>query len=294
MVEGHAVNPAGYDGGGLERSCGAARDRWHRAVAADGIELMQAWFAGAPYARHRHDTYNIGTTASGVQLFGYRGAQRLSTPGAVFVLHPDEMHDGRAGDESGFGYRQLAVAPQRIAVAVRDIQGRPCPLPFHRDPVSANPILSGAIAAAFRSGGGGLEPLQGDGIVTALAEGLMRGDPAFAGDRRHRFDGDAVRRAREFLDAESARVVRSAELEAVTGLSRYDLARQFRALLGTSPYRYLTMRRLDRAREMIRRGEELAQSAVAAGFADQAHLTRQFKAGYGITPARFAALDRAV
>ena len=40
----------------------------------------------------------------------------------------------------------------------------------------------------------------------------------------------------------------SQTLERITGLNRYALARQFRACFGTSPYRYLTMRRLDRAR----------------------------------------------
>jgi AraC-like DNA-binding protein len=85
-------------------------------------------------------------------------------------------------------------------------------------------------------------------------------------------------------------VVGSAELEAVSGLTRYDLARQFRVLYGTSPYRYLLMRRLDRAREQIARRRPLVEVALDAGFADQAHFARQFKATFGLTPARYRAL----
>ena len=85
-------------------------------------------------------------------------------------------------------------------------------------------------------------------------------------------------------------MVRSGELEAVTGLSRYDLARQFKALVGTSPYRYSLMRRLDVARQRIHADGSLAEIALGAGFADQAHFTRKFKAAYGVTPARYAAL----
>jgi AraC-like DNA-binding protein len=85
-------------------------------------------------------------------------------------------------------------------------------------------------------------------------------------------------------------VVRSSELEAVTGLTRYDLARQFRLICGTSPYRYLLMRRLDTAREQLARHGPLVEVAYDAGFADQAHFTRTFRAAFGLTPARYAAL----
>ena len=80
------------------------------------------------------------------------------------------------------------------------------------------------------------------------------------------------------------------ELEALTGLSRYELARQFRALYGTSPYRYSVMRRLDAARSQLRTGTPLAEAALATGFADQAHLTRAFRSAYGVTPGRYTRL----
>ena len=71
---------------------------------------------------------------------------------------------------------------------------------------------------------------------------------------------------------------------------RYLEHGQFRLVFGTSPYRYLLMRRLDLAREEIHRGRPLADVAVEAGFADQAHLTRMFRDAFGLTPARYRAL----
>ena len=84
--------------------------------------------------------------------------------------------------------------------------------------------------------------------------------------------------------------MQSSEVEAVTGLDRYQFARQFHAIYGTSPYRYSVMRRLDVARVWIRNGRPLADTATEAGFADQAHFTRTFKAAFGITPGRYAKL----
>lgn len=84
----------------------------------------------------------------------------------------------------------------------------------------------------------------------------------------------------------------STELESITGLTRYDLSRQFRIMFGTSPYQYLLMRRLEFSRERILRGRPLVEVACDAGFADQAHFSRAFKSAFGLTPARYRALRR--
>ncbi len=251
--------------------------------------MLQAWFAGRGFDPHRHDTYAIGLTDAGVQAFDYRGVTEISTPGQVVVLHPDETHDGRAGTPDGFGYRIVYVAPARIHEAARAIRRRPCPLPFVREPVATNATLAATIEAALRLDP---EPLAIDGLIVSLAEALLAADPSCGRAATPiRLDGRALARARQLLDAATTRVIRSSEMEEVTGLTRYDLARQFRAAFGTSPYRYSLMRRLDSARAQLRRSRPLADLALAAGFADQAHFSRMFKHAFGVTAARYRALE---
>lgn len=276
-------------GEGLERSCrGTVAGSLASWRPAHGVELLRAWFAGPAYQKHRHDTYAVGVTDSGVQVFDYRGAVHASTPGQAVVLYPDEAHNGRAGTVEGFGYRIVYVEPGLLTDALRALRGRLYPLPFVRDPVSTNPMLARALDAAFRVP---LESLAVDSLIVDLARGLMAGERE--GVERtisRRVDARAANRARQFLDAEKTRVVHSRELESITGLTRYDLARQFRVMFGTSPYRYLLMRRLDFARELIHRGHPLVEVALEAGFADQAHFTRTFRSAFGLTPARYRTL----
>jgi AraC-like DNA-binding protein len=274
--------------GRLERSCGRARpDSVRSRDLRDGVHALQAWFGGRGYEPHRHDVYTIGLTDVGLQAFDYRGAARLSRPGQVVVLHPDEVHDGRAATRDGFGYRAIYLAPARIAEAARALRRHAGALPFVREPVIASARLARTIEAAFADDP---EPLAVDDLVVRVTAALLDADPSYGSAPTLHVDGRAVARARQFLETETTRVVRSAELAAVSGLSRYELARQFRAALGTSPYRYSLMRRLDRARELLRRRQPPAEVALAAGFADQAHLTRMFKAALGLTPARYRGL----
>lgn len=266
----------------LERSCGGD---WLRVSPDAGVvERVEAFFAGHAYDAHRHDSYALGITLSGVQRFDYRGREANSLTGDLIVLHPDEVHNGRAGGETGFRYRMAYVAPH----AIRDALGeRATALPFVRRAVLGDARLRRALAALLSDLDRALEPLEADGALAGIADTLLALDPSAAGRAAGRIAGPAVERARAFLEANHHRTVGSHELEAITGLDRFEIARHFRRQLGTSPYRYLTMRRLARARALIRAGVALADTAMAAGFADQSHMNRQFKSAFGLAPGQW-------
>ena len=276
----------------LERSCGILQQEkpgdWIRpAPARPGFERCEAFFAGHAFDPHRHDSYAIAITLGGLQAFGYRGAEQHSLPGQAVVLHPDEKHDGHAGGEAGFRYRILYIAPRLI----RDALGKTQPLPFVPEAVCDDPRLIAALRLALDDFAEPLEDLQVNQIVLELAEALVALDPSLPARPLPSADLPAIERARALLEENLDVILRSEDLEAASGLDRYSLARQFRAVLGTSPYRYRVMRRVDRARQMIEAGQTLSDAALASGFADQSHMTRHFKKAYGLPPGRWAAMS---
>lgn len=258
---------------------------WMR-IASAGLrfERIEAFFGGYGFDPHQHDTYAIGFTVEGVQSFRYRGKAEYCVPGDVFVLHPDERHDGRAGTRTGFRFRTLYIRPAVIRDTFEDPR---CPLPFVRDAVSRNLRVAAAIKPALDDLDASLSDLEMDEIILELAHALVECDPAARGPTLSGYDWRAVTRVREFLDANVENSVSSTQLEQVAGLTRYAIARHFRACLGTSPYRYLVLRRLDLACSLIERNIPLADVANLCCFSDQSHLTRHFKKTFGIPPGRW-------
>jgi AraC-like DNA-binding protein len=267
---------------GLERSCG--RDWVRIGASRPGFERVEVCFATQTFAPHRHDTYTIGVTLQGVQEFTYRGGAVHSLAGQAFVLHPDELHDGRPG-EGGFRYRALYVEPHLIQEA---LEARS--LPFLRSAVTDDARLRAAVVAALEDPDLAVGDLHFDQSFVQLAETLAMLDPSSRHQRRESPNACSANAAREFLEANFLTSVSSTTLERVSGLSRFALTRHFRACFGTSPHRYVIMRRLDRARDLIRTGTPLAEAASASGFADQAHMTRHFRKAYGVSPARWRAM----
>lgn len=254
---------------------------------AAGLQRLSARFGGHAYDLHRHETYAVGLTLWGAQSFHYRGSLRTSRAGQVMIIHPDEAHDGHAGVDQGFAYRMLYVDPGAVSTALDGASP-----PFVPEVVADDPVLTGLVDEAFADFPRTLEPLAQDALVSRLAERLAdRSDGKRP--RRDPSGRKAVARARDFLAAEAARTVASEELEKVSGLDRFALARQFRAHYGTSPHRYQVGQRLLNAQQLIARGMTLSETAAASGFSDQSHLTRHFAARFGLTPGRWATLVRA-
>lgn len=75
------------------------------------------------------------------------------------------------------------------------------------------------------------------------------------------------------------------ELAALVNLSPYYFTRKFKQNIGLSPYQYIILCRVRRAKELLLDGEHtIAEIAEQVGFADQSHLTRHFKRVFGVPP----------
>ena len=234
------------------------------------------------YAPHRHDTYAIGVTLAGVQSFRYRGRRWIGLPGQIHVLHPDETHDGAAATDAGLVYRILYIEPELVR---RALGGGPLPhvpVAVH-DPTPSTRELR-RLLSEFGDPVGDLALCEAAGTVAGVLAALG-GRPT---DDAGPIDLTAVTRVREHLTACAQEQTTAATLERIAGLDRFAIARHFRRAFGTSPDRYRTMRRLELARRAIHDGMPLVDAAAAAGFADQSHMTRQFKRAYGLTPGRWA------
>jgi AraC family transcriptional regulator len=70
--------------------------------------------------------------------------------------------------------------------------------------------------------------------------------------------------------------------------SPYHFARQFKAATGMPPHQYVVARRVERAQQLLRRGDlSIGEIALGAGFSDQSQLSTHFKRVVGVTPSQF-------
>ena len=97
-----------------------------------------------------------------------------------------------------------------------------------------------------------------------------------------------IQHARDYLQEHWRDNVSSEQLELLTGLSRYQLIRQFKHSYGMAPHQYLLALKIQQARRLLLAGQSCADVAVDCGFFDQSHFSRNFKKVMGASPSRYA------
>jgi AraC family transcriptional regulator len=147
-----------------------------------------------------------------------------------------------------------------------------------------------AVDAELTADGGG--PIAAESLANVLAVHLIR--HVLAPCRLARGPDGALPRGRlrsvveyieEHLDANPT----LEQMAATARLSPYHFARQFKAATGLPPYQYVIMRRVERAKQLLRGGCDmsLAEIAARAGFSDQSQFSHHFKRLMGATPGQF-------
>jgi len=100
--------------------------------------------------------------------------------------------------------------------------------------------------------------------------------------------GGRLSRALEYIEANLGRDIHLNELAEAAGLSPFHFATLFKQSTGSSPHQYLLQRRLERAKELLRRSAmSLSEISLETGFADQSHFTNVFRRFMGATPSKF-------
>ncbi len=264
---------------------------WTRSTRADDVncDLLHARFIDHSYDRHIHCGYAIGVITHGVESFWCDGSTHHAPAGSIVTVNPYEVHDGSPGIEDGFAYRMFYFSPEDYVEILGREDDKPVIAPHFTNPVINDPELSRQLVGLHNILQN--EPdalLRYENWIEVLSQLALRHADLPPSAIQCRSDLPAARKMREYLHDNLSTGTSLEELGQITGLSPFQVLRQFKANYGMTPHRYLTNIRLFKAQGLLMEGVPLADAAFASGFSDQAHLTRWYKRIYGITPGKYA------
>ena len=157
-----------------------------------------------------------------------------------------------------------------------------------------DPLISQLVSAIANEVAGGLfDTILIDALNTALAVQITRlcaNPSAIMPEPPNGLSRERLKRVHDYVEGHLDQRLSLTDLATISCLSPYHFSRSFKQAVGVGPQRYITQRRLERAKTLMRRTNlPLAIIAQEAGFADQSHLTSVFHREIGVTPGHYRA-----
>jgi AraC family transcriptional regulator len=130
--------------------------------------------------------------------------------------------------------------------------------------------------------------LYAESLVQTLALHLVR-RYSVAGSAPAEFRGGLsgyhLRRVKEFIEEHLGQALTVADIAGSVGLSQFHFARAFKLATHLTPHRYLTERRVERAKRLLAESDlPLVEVGTRAGFKSQSHFTTLFRRFTSATP----------
>jgi len=255
----------------------------------DGLDIMSARWVQHSFAPHMHDFYAVSLNYAGRGAFHCRHALRDSAPGTCNLIAPGELHTGHAKSQAGWTYRNLYIDPPLMARLLLGLDWqRPVEVRF-KSPLVSDTVLATRLAHVFAGFCRSHSLLHTESLLLSAISRLATNH--FVPCQSLREPGRepaAVSRIREWLDAHPEQNVSVHSLAGIAGLSPYYLVRVFHKHVGIPPHQYQKNVRVLKARKLLATAVPISEVAYRAGFCDQSHLNRCFKATLGVTPGKYA------
>lgn len=240
---------------------------------------------------HYHERHCMTLVTAGQAHWRYRNRYSEASVHGVMLMEPGEVHANTSVEHAG-SFLAVCLAPHQVEEWSRDyrignvhfgsqfLRAKPC--------IAALTTLHEMIYAA--------EPANVEEQLTLVFRSVLTHaseSPLVSPGRATTLVRRGARMLEERYREERWRTVDIKQVAAALGMSYHWFVHSFKVEFGLPPYRFVQSLRSAYARTLLSSGPHkevrcIRDVAMAAGYADAPHMTREFKRMYGIAPGEMA------
>jgi AraC-like DNA-binding protein len=252
-------------------------------------EMLKGTYVQHMYPWHSHEEVSLGLVLEGAIELRTRSRQGIAKAGSFTLINAEEAHYGTPVNGEGWRCRTIHINPRMVRHIAEGLRGySPASDMAFLGPTFDDPDAARELFELHRRSETDASALERQSwLVTLIARLLLRHSEATTALPEREREPRAVERARDYLAGNLGDKVTLDDLAAASGIPPFRLLRAFQQSVGLTPHAYQTQSRIRAACRMLRSQHALADIAATTGFADQAHLTRSFKAIMGMTPGQY-------
>ena len=250
------------------------------------FELRYSDNSNACYKKHTHPEFSIGVVDSGISEYVNQNIKQTIRPGSTVIVNPEEVHSCNPQKGTNWSYKMLYVEPEWIADLQSQISNgsnqefqpiqmthSDCPFLYLGFQSLAKTLIEDESAIKVEQT-----------AINFFSELILKGSDNPSLDI---ISKKAIECAYQYISDNFDKNISISEIAETSGLSDYYLIHSFRKQYGITPHAYQIVMRINKAKALLKEGENIASIATDLGFTDQSHFHRNFKNMVAATPKQY-------
>ncbi len=251
------------------------------------VELRCSTDSNACYGKHTHEEFSVGSVDNGCSNYFNSNVEIKIKTGSLVIVNPQEVHACNPVPNTDWSYKMLYVCPKWLgyiqSMLVENHQAEDF-IPF-----ASTHTNSPRLYRQFQS--------LASSIINNVDDiALEEQSISFFSDLYLMSNGcefnksvpkENIVKAHSFIYDNFKNNISVKDIALQSGLSEYHLIHAFRNSFGITPHAMQISMRINEAKLLLKRGQNIASVASELGFTDQSHFHRSFKKLVAATPAEY-------
>lgn len=233
------------------------------------------------FQKHFHSTYTIGITHDGFFKSFIQNKSSISYKQSTRIINPYEIH---YGDSKSWKYTNFYPSISLLEEIHEQIFFEK-KVPLFTEHIIEDKILYKLLWNLFNSVYIKSSYMN---IETNLIETLSYIVKNYTSDKKNAnnfpVQKEKIINTLEYIHDNIEYTISLDNLAKNVNLSKYHFLRIFKEHIGLTPHQYIIMNRVNKAKELIIKGESLSMASLYTGFNDQSHFIKNFRKIYGYSP----------
>ncbi len=266
------------------------------------FHYRDAKFEGVPV--HQHDFYEVYYFLGGSVEYSVEGRTYELKPGDLLLINPLELHQPRiAPDQQDYERIVLWINKNYLSeLCFNKTSLTRCfdnSIPDHTNLLRPTKIQQTYISAMLTeliietSSDSYAVEIASEAILLRFLVELNRLTiDSSSALRKDEASSSIIPDVLEYINKHFCEKLTLNEIADEFFVSKYYLSHAFNNVVGTSVHRYIVLKRLIHAKQMLLSGIKSTTAATNCGFNDYAGFYRAFTAEYGVTPTEFVKMNK--
>lgn len=246
------------------------------------IFLYEGDYNNFSFEKHIHEEYTITLIERGNMGAFLRGFNHKFDKSSIITINPDEVHSCGILSKEGFKHHSLYISTDIMDSILKENFNNNL-LSFKNFQFS-NEIIYQKLYPLMKCDTSMFSELSWECELIDAISSVLKINTKVSNEIVLPSHYKLIQYAKEFINDNYNQNFTLDDFSKEFDISKYHFLRLFKKHTFVSPHTYLMIRRVEKAKQFLRKNTNISEIAYLCGFTDQSHLNKKFKLLTGTTP----------